>query len=59
MEEMELHQKYSDILNNLSDYVLVGTTESSVILQISIVSFCLIEEDYDEIISLMEKKGVK
>jgi homospermidine synthase len=59
MEEMELHQKYSDIFNNLPDYVLVGTTESLVILKISTMSFCLIEEDYDGIISLMKKRGVK
>jgi hypothetical protein len=59
MEEIELHQKYSDIFDNLSDYVLVGTSESSVILHISTMGFLLIEEDYEAIINLMKERGVK
>jgi hypothetical protein len=59
MEEIELRQKYSDIFNNLFDYVLVETTESSMILRVSTMSFLLIEEDYVDIKNLMKKIGVK
>lgn len=61
MEEIELRQKYPDIFDNLSDFALVGTPESLVILNISTMSFHLIEEDYDysEIKKLMKKEGVK
>lgn len=59
MEEHELEQKYEDIFSNLSDYVLFGSPESLMILKVSTMGFCLIEEDYDEIISLMEKRGAK
>jgi hypothetical protein len=59
MEELELRQKYPDIFENLSDFALVGTPESLMILKISIMSFLLIEEDYSEIKNLMKKEGVK
>ena len=59
MEETQLRLKYADIFDNLSDYVLVGTEDSFVILKVSTMNFCLIEEDYLEIKNLMVKMGVR
>jgi hypothetical protein len=54
-----LKKKYPEIFENLSDHVLVGTQESSVILKISTMSFYIIEEDYIDIKKLMVKMGVR
>lgn len=59
MEEQDLHQKYLDIFSNLSDYALVRSIDSLAILRISTMGFLLIEEDYEEIINLMKKRGAK
>jgi hypothetical protein len=55
----EFLKKYAEIFDNLSDYVLVGSQESSVILKVSTMSFYIIEEDYIDIKKIMVKMGVR